>query len=1256
MLFKKNYFLASVFLCLGILVLYACISKKTQTTSQATPADTVARFSGVQPRLLVFRKTAGFYHQSIPSGVAAIQKLAEANRFRVDTTVDSKYFNDDSLKNYAAVIFLSTTGNVLNMDQQAAFERYIQAGGGFLGVHAAADTEYDWPWYNKLVGAYFLSHPRIQQAAFVVNDRNHPSTNFLPERWTRTDELYNYKSIQPDLKVLISLDETTYQGGANGANHPIAWYHDFDGGRAFYTGLGHTNESFADSLYLRHLMAGITYAIGNNKLDYSKAYAVRSPEDNRFTKTVLSEDLNEPMELTVAPDGRVFFTERAGNLYVYEPQQKKTRLIRQFPTKAVDKYLNGLIGITLDPDFEKNNYIYFFYSSQTGDNYHQNISRFVINKNSDLDTTSEKIIIKVPIDLEVSAHTGGSLAWDTNGNLFISTGDNTVPFESSGYAPMDERAGRHIYDAQRSAGNPNDLRGKILRIHVEPDGTYTIPAGNLFPKGTEGTKPEIYVMGCRNPYRITVDQATNILYWGEVGPDAGTDATHGPRGYDEFNQARKAGYYGWPYFVGDNKAYNDSDFATKAIGPLFDAMGPKNMSPNNKGIQQLPPATKAMIWYPYARSAEFPDLGEGGRCAMGGPVYHYTAGGSPGKLPAYYDKAYFIYDWMRNWVFAVRFDENYNYKRMEKFMGSNGDFRRPVDMEFGADGTLYMLEYGSVYGIDNVDARLVRIDYNAGNRAPVASIATKDTIGLSPMTVNFSGAKSYDFDEEDKLSYEWYFTGNQVGSTAANPKFTFTENGEYPVVLKVKDKSGLASTDTMLIRVGNTLPVVKISTTNNSTFFFNKATPLTYNVAITDNEDKTIDQKQVNIAMRFIAKVADNEPLVGHQQLPDNYNLGKNLIALSDCKACHQLAGKSVGPSFTEVSKKYRNDKNAPGYLANKVITGGNGVWGEHAMSAHPQLSKEDATEMVKYVLSVTDVREDVRYPQKGIIALNEHTANPDDGRYIISAAYTDKGGAISPLTTREVLVLRPAKVAAADADIVFGAAKQGRRIGSLNNKSFFAMKNIDLTDVDSLTINLSSRDMAGRIEVHIDSAKGQMISTLQYQSTGGWNRYVDHKMAITNPGGRHDLYFVVLKDDEPNKNLATISWVRFEGGKSLPVNFKPAKKVAAAEPVKRPQTADETASIKPTAKAPGKPAPFNKAMFSKSDCLACHSPTEKIVGPAFVEIAKKYKGKSNATSMLADKIIKGGSGVWGAIPMAPHPQISKADATKMVTYILSLK
>jgi cytochrome c len=556
----------------------------------------------------------------------------------------------------------------------------------------------------------------------------------IPGKWERTDEWYNYKNINADLNVIATLDEDSYEGGENGKDHPIAWYHDYDGGRAFYTGGGHTEESYSEPLFLKHLAGGIKYAMGADtaKLDYSKAYAVKSPEENRFTKTVLTNDLNEPMEIAVTQSGVVYIVERSGSFYAYKSSDNTTKLIYKFKVLPDTKqaFGNGLLGMTIDPNFAANKFIYFFYSPDSLPTpTHQNISRFKMITEDSIDLASEKVIIQVPIDPEVSAHTGGSLAWDKNKNLFISTGDNTVPFESNGYAPIDERPGRKTFDAQRSAGNTNDLRGKVLRIHPEADGSYTIPDGNLFAKGTANTRPEIYTMGCRNPYRMAVNQATSTVYWGEVGPDAGEDSKVDPRGYDEFNQAKKPGNYGWPYFVGDSKPYHDSDFATKAIGVLFDANGPENNSPNNTGLKKLPAPTKAMIWYPYGLSKEFPDLAEGGRTAIAGYFYHYNKSlAKKNSIPDYYDNCLFVMDWMRNWVFAIRFDENENYKRMEAFMPLTGDFRRPIDMSITPEGVMYVLEYGTVYGADNDDARLVRVDYNDGNRAPCCNNKCKMTV------------------------------------------------------------------------------------------------------------------------------------------------------------------------------------------------------------------------------------------------------------------------------------------------------------------------------------------------------------------------------------------------------------------------------------------------------------------------------------------------------------------------------------------------
>ncbi len=214
-----------------------------------------------EPSVLIFSKTNGYRHQSIPAGIDAIKKLGLENNFLVEATEDSLAFTDENLAKYRAVIFLSPTGDVLGEAQQKAMETFIQKGGGFVGVHAATDCEYNWPWYVKMVGASFLSHPAQQMAKLIVVDKKNAATKHLPEVWERKDEWYSFKNMNPDVKVLLKIDETSYKGGKNGDNHPMAWYHAYDGGRAFYTELGHTNESFVEPAFLQHLLGGIKYAL-----------------------------------------------------------------------------------------------------------------------------------------------------------------------------------------------------------------------------------------------------------------------------------------------------------------------------------------------------------------------------------------------------------------------------------------------------------------------------------------------------------------------------------------------------------------------------------------------------------------------------------------------------------------------------------------------------------------------------------------------------------------------------------------------------------------------------------------------------------------------------------------------------------------------------------------------------------------------------------------------------------------------------------
>lgn len=1106
--------------------------------------------------MLVFSKTKGWKHTSIPFGRAAILKLGDENGFGVDTTNSAEVFNDGTLRKYHAVIFLNTTGDVLNPEQEAAFERYIQAGGGYVGIHSAADTEYEWPWYNKLMGAHFSSHPLkpgVRKAIVDVVDTAHASTRNLPARWERADEWYNYRSFYAGIKVLANLDENSYEGGTNGSDHPIAWYHAFDGGRAFYTGGGHQDSSFSEPSFLQHLLGGIKYAMGDGDLDYDKAYSKVAPEQNRFVKTILANDLDTPMELAVSDDGRVFYTElRSANLYMHNTATGRNSIVHRFDVCTTGG--TGLIGVTLDPDFMSNNYLYVYYSPPTAvEPIIFNLSRFTVKPNNTLDLASEKILLQVPVQKNSGAHHGGSLAWDKDGNLYLSTGDSTSPFPANGYAPLDERPGEEYFslDAQRSSSNTNDLKGKVLRIHPEDDGTYTIPDGNLFPDGTPGTLPEIYVMGCRNPYRIAVNPKTSALYWGEIGPDAGKDSTQGPRGYDEFNQAKTPGNYGWPYFVGYNSPYVDWDFASNTAGAFFNAEAPENKSPNNTGLKILPKAIPAMIYYPYAFSDSFPELGQGGRSAMAGDFYTYDPNtGSERKFPEYYDGKLFVFDWMRNWVIALRFDANENYVGSEPFMAVNGDFRRPIDLEFGKDGVMYMLEYGSVYGADNTDARLVKIEYNRGNRPPVAQAGIPDPAaaawnekvfltsersrsllkqhsGPAPLEVSFSGRGSRDPDEDEAVAFEWTFEEG-IHSEEANVKHTFTRPGVYDVVLKVTDVHGLSDTDTVTVNVGNAKPEVNIVTQNNKSFFWRNK-PFRYAVQVKDAEDVNPDPSRVSVTFDYNPRhgalgtaAAMATPKLVQTEDPVAPGLAK--IMRSDCKACHTANEKSVGPSYTEIAKRYNENKNALAILTQKVIDGGGGNWGtEHVMSAHPQLDFQDAAEMVRYILEINDPRNQVKaLPLQGSLALAAHKDEEASGVYTISAKYTDNGAnGVRPLSDTEVVKLRPARMRPIDADLYVGINRWGNSFGSARNKSYLMLSNVDMTGIRKITYEYGVKNRSGEIEVRLESLAGPVIARTSFSPTGGWDKRKTVTASLHSPvQGRHHVYVIFVTKETTTDDL----------------------------------------------------------------------------------------------------------------------------------------
>src|SRR6266478_944381 len=808
--------------------LFFCLLS-TWTVSGQTPAF----------KALVFSATAGFRHDSIPNGIALIQALAATNNFAVDLTEDATLFTDANLAQYKVVIFLNTTGDVLtNAQQQSALQHYVEAGGGWVGVHAAADTLHNWPWYGGLVGAYFVSHPAIQQATVKVADRVDPSSSMLPKRWVRTDEWYNF-SINPrtNVHVLATLDETTYTGGTLGFDHPIAWSQLYDGGRAWYTAGGHTPESFSEPLFQAHLLGGIQFAASVKPADPG------STIDANYQKVILDSTPADPLELAVAQDGRVFYIERAGNVKIWKPQNSSIVMAGHIDVET--QIEDGLLGITLDNGFLTNNWLYLFYSP-TGTIPEQHVSRFTVVGDT-LDLFSEKILLRIPTQRDQCCHSAGSLFMHTNGDLYISAGDNSNPFSSSGFAPLDEQPGRSPWDSQKSASNPNDMRGKILRIHPQPDGTYSIPSGNLFPPGTPLTNPLIYIMGCRNPFRMSVDEATGWLYWGEVGPDANADdPTRGPKGYDEWNQARQAGNFGWPYFVANNKPYIDYDFATGISGAAFDPNAPVNDSPNNTGPTNLPPAQPAWLWYPYDNSVEFPELnGSGGRTAMGGPVYHYKTNViKTTKLPAYYDNTLFIWEWSRDYIKEVKVDDDGSVLKINPFLPSF-TFNRPIDLKIGPDGVIYMIEWGTGFNGSNPDAKLTRIDYVGGNHAPVALAHGTPNNGSVPLTVQFSSAGTYDPDNHP-ITLAWSFFGDGVtNSTLASPSFTYTNAGNYQAQLMVTDSLGNQSIANVPISAGNNRPVVTIQQPPNGAIF-DWGTALAYQISVSDIEDGSTTNGTIN--------------------------------------------------------------------------------------------------------------------------------------------------------------------------------------------------------------------------------------------------------------------------------------------------------------------------------------------------------------------------------------------------------------------------
>lgn len=1163
----------------------------------------------IPPRILIFSKTQGYRHDCIPTATAALRKLCLANGIAVDTTEDAEDFNAKNLRRYNTVVFLCTTGDVLDPAQETDFERYIQAGGGYVGIHSATDTEYGWTWYGGLAGGYFSSHPEQQTATLRVENHDHPATKHLGDTWQRHDEWYNFKNLNPNVNVLLSLDESSYKGGTmstpsqegegRGGAHPASWYHAYDGGRAFYTALGHTKESYAEPEFLKHVLGGIRYAIGKQKrLDYTACRTPEIPDPTRFQKTVLAEELTEPMELEILPDGKIIFIERRGGIKLFDPASGLVNMVYKLPVHS--EHEDGLMGLALDPNYTDNHWIYLYYSP-VGNEAVNNLSRFVFQGDS-LDRNSEKIILQVAVQREECCHTGGSIEFDSEGHLYLSTGDNTNPFASEGYSPSDESPGRSAWDAQKSSSNTMDLRGKVLRIKPLADGSYICPAGNLFatqadhvvnyqssningksPEETGG-RPEIYTMGCRNPFRISFDSRRKLLFWGEVGPDAGEpDTARGPQGHDEVNRARAAGFFGWPYFVGNNKPYREHDFATGKNYPLHDPLHPINNSPNNTGKRELPPAQPAFIWYPYGNSPEFPLVGTGGRNAMAGPTYYCDQYPAETRMPEYYDGKLIIYEWMRGWMMAVTVDSLGNFSRMEPF-GEQIKLSRPMDMVVDKNGSIWVLEYGTQWFATNPDARLSRIDYVRGNRPPMPSIKATKTAGAAPFAACFDLSETKDYDGE-KLHYELDFgDGTPVkifdakyatarggisrdlikGETKRNELDSivhiYAKPGTYEAKLKVTDNEGATKTVKLKINAGNEPPLVRWDFGGRNRSFYQPGQILKYRLVVADAEDGSLDNG--SIAPNTVATTIDyletgfdiTSIAQGHQvaQQAAEYARGKTLIGRSDCGTCHAEDRLVNGPSYQAVAERYRKSDFAVRDLSRKIIKGGAGNWGQTVMSAHPQISEEDAGEMVRWILSLGNPPKPKQsFPLSGDYALQpeppkDPKAKPKAGTFIFKASYRDRGSqSQGPLEGGESIALRPAFQQAEQADSMSKNTRTYRPfngdtvvLNELKNNGFFVFKHIDLSGVHSVAMGVGMSDSkyqygGGRVEIRLGSAKGPLLGkvALPKKEPSPRMEFVEVNVPITAiaDGAFHDVYFVLKNENDPSKLVTAVDWVRFD-------------------------------------------------------------------------------------------------------------------------------
>ena len=585
----------------------------------------VAAAQAADEKVLIYSGTVAHRHsEAIDAGIGPIRDALTAAGISSDWedcngygTADGqcqnanenpRIFTAANLEQYDAVFFFNAGGDdgrsgaagpLWSDSDRDAIRVFVNAGGGIVANHLATDIgagEPSWDWWDGMgdsaIGSTMPGHPAAPQTGNIrVSDRHHVATEGLPEEFPIADEFYMFhRSVRGTHHVLATLDENTpgFEPGslAMGQDHPVAWCRDYDGGRVFATSLGHYGNLYTPvagqpSNLVRLLVGGVQWAAGQAGGEND----CRGTIWNNFRRTTLASDLKGAVSLDVAPDGRVYWTEigapghaSSGRVRMYDPDTGETTLVATIETRAdaLGASEDGVLGMSLDPNFAETKSIYVYYSPRgEGENWpdagagmvlgHNVISRFELNAAGTEVVDAQEIIripkVKVAPDGDGGpdgattnwpAHTGGAgMDFDSDGNLYVGVGDDVNPFDANrGYSPIDQRY-EHRYDARNTAANTNDLRGKILRIKPRADAagapgagtTYDIPTGNMFAPGTASTRPEIYAMGFRNPFTVHADaERPGVVVVGEYGPDAGiNNASRGPAGIIEWNHITRAG-------------------------------------------------------------------------------------------------------------------------------------------------------------------------------------------------------------------------------------------------------------------------------------------------------------------------------------------------------------------------------------------------------------------------------------------------------------------------------------------------------------------------------------------------------------------------------------------------------------------------------------------------------------------------------------------------------------------------------------------